>query len=182
MGLSFSGGRALVAAADPQYRPDFKFVLAVGSQDSMERVATYYSTGRDVRPNGTIEQLPPHEYGPLVLEYEHLEDFVPAQDEDAIRPVLRQHLYEDKIAEAVAEEELNSRQKAEAAQLMDPNSARTKAMLAASTKRHLQQMDALSPHGFLRTMTTPVYLLHGRADNIIPSAETTWMAEELPSS
>ena len=33
MGLSFSGGLALVAAADPVYRPDFKFVLAVGSQD-----------------------------------------------------------------------------------------------------------------------------------------------------
>jgi pimeloyl-ACP methyl ester carboxylesterase len=31
-------------------------------------------------------------------------------------------------------------------------------------------------------MTTPVYLLHGRADNIIPSAESMWMASELPSS
>jgi hypothetical protein len=26
-----------------------------------------------------------------------------------------------------------------------------------------------------------VYLLHGKADNIIPSAETLWMASELPS-
>jgi hypothetical protein len=25
-----------------------------------------------------------------------------------------------------------------------------------------------------------VYLLHGEADNIIPSAETLWMASELP--
>ena len=30
-------------------------------------------------------------------------------------------------------------------------------------------------------MMTPVYLLHGQADNIIPSAETLWMASELPS-
>jgi pimeloyl-ACP methyl ester carboxylesterase len=29
-------------------------------------------------------------------------------------------------------------------------------------------------------MTTPVYLLHGQADNIIPAAETLWMASELP--
>ncbi len=42
MGLSFSGGLALVAASDPVYRPDFKFVLAVGSQDSMSRVEQYY--------------------------------------------------------------------------------------------------------------------------------------------
>jgi len=57
MGLSFSGGLALVAAADPQYRADFKFVFAVGSQDSMERVAQYYWTGRDVRPDGSTEVL-----------------------------------------------------------------------------------------------------------------------------
>jgi pimeloyl-ACP methyl ester carboxylesterase len=30
-------------------------------------------------------------------------------------------------------------------------------------------------------MTTPVYLLHGEADNIIPAAETQWMAAELPT-
>jgi hypothetical protein len=30
-----------------------------------------------VRPDGTMEVLPAHEYGPLVLEYEYLEDFVP---------------------------------------------------------------------------------------------------------
>jgi len=28
-------------------------------------------------------------------------------------------------------------------------------------------------------LATPVYLLHGQADNIIPSAETLWMAHEL---
>ncbi len=38
----------------------------------------------------------------------------------------------------------------------------------------------LSPQGRLETLRTPVYLLHGEADNIIPSAETLWMASELP--
>src|SRR5260370_42154931 len=43
-------------------------------------------------------------------------------------------------------------------------------------------MQGLSPHGMLHTMTTPVYLLHGEADNIIPAAETLWMASELPGT
>jgi pimeloyl-ACP methyl ester carboxylesterase len=34
----------------------------------------------------------------------------------------------------------------------------------------------------LRGMTAPVYLLHGEADNIIPAAETLWMANELPQT
>jgi dienelactone hydrolase len=180
LGLSFSGGLALVAAGNPVYQKDFKFVFAVGSQDEMTHVATFYLTGQEVRPDGTTERLTPHEYGPLVLEYEHLEDFVPLEDEEAIRPVLREHLYENSGAEELAEARLNPRQKAEAAGLMNSGSAETKAKLAASDQKHAKEMEELSPQGLLPTMTTPVYLLHGQADNIIPAAETLWMAKELP--
>ena len=131
MGLSFSGGLALVAAADPVFHPDFKFVLAVGSQDAMDHVANYYLTGRELRPDGTTELLPAHEYGALVLEYEHLEDFVPAADIGAIRPVLRQHLYEDKSAETAAEAALNDTQRREARELIDVNSPATLRKLAS---------------------------------------------------
>jgi len=170
----------LVAAGNPVYQKDFKFVFAVGSQDEMTHVATFYLTGKETRPDGTTEWLTPHEYGPLVLEYEHLEDFVPLEDEEAIRPVLREHLYENRSAEELAEARLNPRQKAEAADLMDSGSALTKAKLAASDVKHAKEMEELSPQGLLPAMTTPVYLLHGQADNIIPAAETLWMAKELP--
>jgi dienelactone hydrolase len=180
LGLSFSGGLALIAASDPAYHADFKFVFAVGSQDSMARVVQYYRTGADLRPTGPEEILPAHEYGPLVIEYEYVQDFVPAPDVAAIRPVLRAHLYEDKAAEALAESHLNAAQAAEAKELMNAASPKTRAQIAAASIRHTADMDELSPGPRLRTMTTPVYLLHGEADNIIPSAETLWMATELP--
>jgi pimeloyl-ACP methyl ester carboxylesterase len=180
LGLSFSGGLALVAAADPAYRNNVKFVLAVGAHDAMSHVANYYLTGQEVRPDGTVERLKPHEYGSLVLEYEHMEDFVPKQDEAAIRQVLQEHLYENWSAEQMAESKLDARQRTEATELMDPGSAKTRAMLAASDAKHLEEMAALSPQEKLRTMTTPVYLLHGQADNIVPAAETLWIAKELP--
>ena len=181
MGLSFSGGLALVAAADPLYKPEFKFVFAVGSQDSMGRVAQYYRTGQDLRPNGTVELLPAHEYGPLVLEYEYVEDFVPRGDIPKVRAVLRAHLYEDKQAEETASLKLDERQKLEALELMDATSTKTQDLIAKATTKHAAELAGLSPRGKLATMTTPVYLLHGQADNIIPSAETLWMASELPS-
>ena len=182
MGLSFSGGLALVAAADPMYEPNFKFVFAVGSQDEMSRVAQFYLTGREQRPDGTVEEISPHEYGALVLEYEHLDDFVPASDVAAVRAVLREHLYEDKRAELGAMNRATVAQRAEAVALMDTNSPKTRARLATAEILRRKEMDGLSPHGILKTMTTPVYLLHGEADNIIPSAETLWMAHELPNT
>ena len=180
MGLSFAGGLSLVAASDPIYHPDFRFVFAVGSQDSMGRVANYYLSGRDVRPDGSVEVLPAHEYGPLVLEYEHIEDFVPRRDVKRVRAVLRAHLYEDKKAEADASLGLNERQKLETLELMDATSPEMRARIAAMTAKHTDELPGLSPLGRLGTFSTPVYLLHGQADNIIPSAETLWMASELP--
>jgi dienelactone hydrolase len=180
MGLSFAGGLALVAAEDPVYAPGFKFVFAVGAQDSMARVTEYYETGRDARPDGTVEILPPHEYGPLVIEYEHLEDFVPPKDLAAVRAVLRAHLYEDKAAEAQASFALDEVQKREALALMDATSAATRARIASVVVKYAAEMGKLSPCGGLKTLKVPVYLLHGEGDNVIPAAETLWMANELP--
>jgi dienelactone hydrolase len=179
LGLSFSGGLSLIAASEPQFHPYIKFVFAVGSQDNMARVATYYRTGDDPRPDGTIEFLQPHEYGPLVLEYQHLADFAPAADLPALRQVLRAHLYEDVPAEHAALAALTPSQHAEAEGLMLTNSPTTRALLQASEQRHLDYARTVSPHGHIEHLTTPVYLLHGEGDNIIPSAETQWLAADL---
>jgi len=182
MGLSFAGGLALVAAEDPVYAPAFKFVFAVGAQDSMARVTEYYRTGRDVRPDGTVETLAPHEYGPLVIEYEHLADFVPPDDLAAVQAVMRAHLYEDKAAEAQASMALNEAQKRETLALMDATSAETKLRIARVLVQYAAEMGKLSPGDRLKTLKVPVYLLHGEGDNVIPAAETLWMAKELPST
>jgi pimeloyl-ACP methyl ester carboxylesterase len=182
MGLSFAGGLALVAASDPHYHSAFKFIVAVGSQHSMARVAEYYLTGRDPRPDGSIETLPPHVYGPLVLEYEHLDEFVATQDLAPVRAVLRANLYEDRPAEEAATALLNDTQRAEARDLMKTDLPATHAAIAASITRHAADEPGLSPQGRLRALGTPVYLLHGQGDNIIPSAETLWLASELSPS
>jgi pimeloyl-ACP methyl ester carboxylesterase len=181
IGLSFSGSLSLLAAAAPHFRPYMKFIVAIGSEDEMSRVADYYRTGEDRRPNGTEEVLPPHEYGALVLEYENLKDFVPPRDLGALRYLLRTHLYENEAAERSVLSTLTPEQTAEAKQLMNTASPITRRELAAIEIRHIQDMAGVSPHGNLSHLTTPVYLLHGEADNIIPSAETQWLEAELPS-
>jgi pimeloyl-ACP methyl ester carboxylesterase len=182
MGLSFSGSLSLLAAAEPRYKRDIKFVLAVGSEGEMSRVANYYLTGKALRPSGEAEVLAPHEYGALVLEYESLEDFVPAADRDAVRLVLRNHLYEDFAGERAALAKLTQGQLAEAKQLMDTTSPTTRRMIAESDARHMAAMASVSPDGRLAQLATPVFLLHGEGDNIIPSAETQWLEKDVPPS
>jgi pimeloyl-ACP methyl ester carboxylesterase len=180
MGLSFSGSLSLLAAADPKYKRDIKFVVAVGSEDEMSRVANYYLTGTALRPSGDAEVLAPHEYGALVLEYESLQDFVPAPDREAVRLMLRDHLYEDFPAERAALAKLTPRQRLEARRLMDTTSPDTRRMIAESDARHAAAMASVSPDGQLAQLETPVFLLHGEGDNIIPSAETQWLERDVP--
>jgi pimeloyl-ACP methyl ester carboxylesterase len=63
---------------------------------------------------------------------------------------------------------------------MNTSLSSTRTALERADERHADDMAAVSPHGRLATLKTPVFLLHGAGDNIIPSAETEWMAAELP--
>lgn len=182
IGLSFSGGLALLAATRPAYAGSFKFILTAGAHDDLTRVSRYYRTGEDPRPDGSVERLTPHEYGALVMEYEHLDDFVAPQDMEPVRAVLRAHLDEDKQAEAEAMRKLTPAQQAKARQMMDSRSPVTLQELAAAEAKHAADMKALSPHGKLANLSVPVYLVHGAGDNVIPAAESLWLAQQLPKA
>lgn len=178
MGLSFSGGLALMAAAQSAYSGDVSFVFSVGAHDDLFRVASFYTNGADPLPGGDVERATPNPYGPMVLEYEHLEDFVSTGDVAAIRPVLRAKLYDDEAWEKQLLARLAAAQKLEYARLVD--TTHQDWALSASNSKHFAAMAAVSPHGHLAGLRAPVYLLHGREDTLIPFAEAEWLAQDLP--
>ncbi len=176
MGLSFSGGLALMAASEPSYSNDVSFVFAVGAHDNLFRVATFYATGADPLPNGNVERETPNNYGPWIIEYEHLEDFTQLADTSAIRAVFRARLYNDPTLEKQLTMELTPAQTAEYASIL----VHRDMPLFESNKKHAADMAAVSPHEHLAGLHVPVYLLHGRGDSLIPFAEADWLAQDLP--
>lgn len=178
MGVSFSGGLALMAAAKVPYSNEVSFVFSVGAHDDLYRVATFYVTGADPLPDGDVERVTPNDYGPLVLEYEHPEDYAPAADLDPIRSALRARLHQDPARERERVAEFTDSQKAEYARIIHLQ-GQTLA-IADSNKKHAADMAAVSPYGHLAGLHVPVYVLHGRGDTLIPFAEAEWLAQDLP--
>jgi pimeloyl-ACP methyl ester carboxylesterase len=176
MGLSFAGGLALMAAAEPPYSKDVSFVFSVGAHDDLFRVATFYVTGADPLPDGNIERETPNNYGPWIIEYQHLEDFTQPADTEAIRAVFRARLYNDATLEKQLAAKLTGAQTAEYESIL----AHRDQPLFESDKKHAAEMAAVSPHGHVAGLHVPVYLLHGRGDNLIPFAEAEWLAQDLP--
>jgi pimeloyl-ACP methyl ester carboxylesterase len=180
MGMSFAGGLALLAASDPRFVPDVAFVVAVGAHDDLARVARFFATDAIARPDGSILHLAAHPYGPLVLVYDHVQDFFPAEDLAATKDALRLWLWEDKDAARARLASLPPDARSKLGALFDGNLASIATQLLAEVDASEGALRAASPHGRLSRLRAAVYLLHGAGDSVIPATETLWLAREVP--
>ena len=180
LGLSFAGGESLLAAADPQYANSIAFVMAIGAQDDMHRVSEFFVTGKIARPDGSVATLKPHEYGPLVLMYSHLDEFFPASDIPATKETLKLLLWEDVPSSKLAAAKLSAPSRQKIARLYEHDSSVFNAQIQTAVDRHAAEMASVSPHGQLQSLQRPVLLLHGAGDDVIPATEMLWLEKDVP--
>ena len=182
LALSFSGGLALVAASEPQYSPSIAWIATVGAYYDLAHVLRFFATGEAVLPDGSVEHLPPHEYGPLIVVYDDVQDFFAPQDvataHEAIRILLTG----------------NSKASAEVAKTLTPAGQQTMQLIyskqrqhfspaiLAAVAKHSAELAAASPAGHLKFLRMPVLLLHGSDDTVIPPTETLWLEREIPKN
>lgn len=180
MGLSFAGGLALLAADRKEFGDSIGFVAAIGAHDDMTRVARFFAANVIAAPDGVETPLQAHEYGALILAYSHLEDFFSAADVPIAREALRQWLWEQPEAMKTAAA-LSPEGKHQLDLLLHHRDQLREALLKEITL-HKEEMDAVSPHGHLAQLHTPVFLLHGAGDTVIPASETLWLAKDVPAA
>ena len=181
VGMSFSGGLALVAAADRRYAGHIGCVVAVGAHDDMERVSRFFATGEAPRPDGSVLHRAPHEYGSLVLIASAPEDFFAPADVPAAKQVLDTLLRTERIDAARPEARtLSPAGMAIMERIFNRDREPFREQLLASITRRRETMRAVSPHDRLAQIHVPVILIHGSGDDIIPPTETEWLAEGLP--
>ncbi len=180
LGLSFAGGESLLAAADPHYANSISFVMSIGAHEDMHRVAEFFVSGQIARPDGTTVKLKPHEYGPLVLMYSHLNEFFPPADIPIAKETLRLLLWED-VADSKSEAaKLSAVSQQGVAHLYDHDSSVYNGDIQKAINRHTAEMAAVSPHEQLQSLHKPVLLLHGATDDVIPATEMLWLAKDVP--
>jgi pimeloyl-ACP methyl ester carboxylesterase len=179
IGFSFAGGLSLLAAAEPSVNPHLAYVASVGGYDDLARELTFLLTDHVQTPAGLVPRRA-HEYGLVVLAYEHLEAFVPEEDLDTLRHAVRSWLMEDRPRAWV----FASQRTTERAErfFMDIAAGRRDALrrtLGPLLSAEGAQERALSPSARLSRIAVPVYLLHGQGDSVIPPEETMWADREL---
>ena len=180
MGMSFAGGLSLLAAADPRFAGSIGFVVAIGAHHDLARVSRFFATNEVERPEGPPVHLQAHGYGTLVLVYQRAERFFPREDVETARDVLRLWLWDDRAAARARMGDLGAVSCAKLNVLLDGPAELLAPEVLAVVAEDAQAMTTVSPRGHLAGLAVPVYLLHGAGDTVIPSAETEWIAREVP--
>jgi pimeloyl-ACP methyl ester carboxylesterase len=180
LAISFSGGLSLLAASDRQFSPSIAWVASVGGYYDLAHVLRFFATGEAVRPDGSIEHMQPHEYGPLIVVYDEPQDFFAPQDVQAGHEALKLLLAENgKASEAVtttmtpADQDIMQR-------IYHKQRANFAPAILAEVDKRREELAAASPAGHLQSLQVPVLLLHGSDDAIIPPTEMLWLQRDIP--
>lgn len=180
LAISFSGGLALLAASDPQYSPAIAWVASVGGYYDLSHVLRFFATGEAVRPDGRVEHLTPHEYGPLIVIYDEPQDFFSTHDATIAHDALKLLLG----GNGKASEALTSAMTPAGQEIMQHIYHKERTSLApeilAEIEKRREELATASPAGHLRFLHVPVLLLHGSDDTIIPPTEMLWLERDIP--
>lgn len=189
VGISFSGGLALMAAAQEAQRSResgdgaIGMVLSVGGHHDLLRVARFY-VGEPIQgPDGNPPPAEPHPYGAGVLIHAHVEELFPAQDVQGAREIIGALLHERwREARARVGELSDAGQVTLRAVLYpeDPGRDRLGDRLLEVLTERRDELARISPAGSLSGLEVPVYLIHGEGDPVVPATETAWLAKEVP--
>jgi len=188
VGVSFSGGLAIVAAGRPRLANHISTVVSLGGHANLQRTMRYLCTGQ--LPDGTIPT--PHEYGAAIILLAAVDRVVPADQSDALRRNVTDFLDASSVAstDTTRAESMLEGVRARAALLPEPSRTLMHEVLTAdlaSLGPKLLPFDddlgsdaALSPDRS-PAPAVPVFLMHGSTDNVIPSSEAPLLADYLRS-
>ena len=188
LGVSFSGGLAVVAAGRPMLRDAVQAVITIGGHDDLPRVMRRFCT-----PPGALDGPLPHLYGMAIMLLQQSETLVPPSQRDAFATAVRRFLqasYDERLDVAMARAEYADIDRA--ARQMDAPSrdwltrlvARDAGGLAirlatACTAATADDAPAASPTlspARAPLPSAPLFLLHGRTDTLILPDESARLA------
>lgn len=180
-GISFAGGLSLLAATDPQYAPHIRALVLMGAYEDLSRVSRFLVTSEAELPEGRFIPYAAHDYGAAVFVYAHLQQFFPTSDLPIAREALRSWLWEQPQDALPLIPKLSPASRSVMNALLARRIDLLRPQLLQVINQDQDELAAISPEGHLASLHIPVYVLHGSADNIIPSTESLWLEKDVPS-
>ncbi|MFH1851608.1 MAG: prolyl oligopeptidase family serine peptidase [Candidatus Neomarinimicrobiota bacterium] len=175
-GISFSGGLVVKVGTDPEINP--AAILSFGSYYNLSTVLRFFFTGQ--ASYGDLEiRVKPHDYTKAVWFWNYLDYLDLPFETDRVRHCIGLFIRDDKTAAdeiyracSVAEQEFLTA-------AFEPADPRALVYLEAAEPRLREQLDAISPHTLIANVKTPVFVVHGIRDDMVPYTQALEFADDL---
>ncbi len=205
VGISFSGGLAIVAAGRESIRDRVAFVMSFGGHGDLARAMHYLTSGEVL---GNLEAAkrssavagadhvgvhPPHDYGLAVALLNLADRVVPADQVAALTRGIDGFLLASSLAVTDPPKAIPVFEEMKKYQETLPEPSRT--YMQYVNERTVDKLgpvlmpiaDGLADHPAMSSLSperatppvAPIFLLHGVDDNVIPSVESVLLAEHL---
>jgi dienelactone hydrolase len=180
-GLSFAGGLALVAAADPRSRSVIDRVAVMGAHYDLRKVLRFLATDTVETPSG-LRTMRAHDYGLVVFVYMYADRFVAPAEVALFRDCLRLQLHVEGAQARHTARLLSPSAKALFDQILrgDKSAVRDTVLRVLEEPRERERIAALSPAGRAAALHgMRISVLHGARDDVVPPTEAEDCAREL---
>jgi dienelactone hydrolase len=186
LGISFSGGLSVVAAGRSSLQDKVAFTLSLGGHGDLSRVLAFLCTG--VQSDGRPRK--PHDYGVVILLLNVADQVVPPEQVEPLRAGILTFLRASHFAlhDARRAQETFAEARRMQSALPEPSATFLGYVndrdVAALGPRLLPHARAFAAHPSLSpehapAPRSPVYLLHGTDDSVIPAIESELLARAL---
>jgi acetyl esterase/lipase len=180
-GLSFAGGLALVAAAEPRSHGYIDRVAVMGAHHDLQKVLRFLATDTVETPGG-VRHLRAHDYGLVLFVYMYAERFVDRSEVALFRDCLRWQLHMEGDRARHGAQRLSPRAQALIERILtgDKTAVRDRVVEILQEEAEQRRLRSLSPVGRARALHgKQIVLLHGAEDNVVPPTEAEDGEREL---
>lgn len=178
--LSYAAGPALLAALDPQAGRRVRFLVTVGGYHDLRNVLTFFTTGW-YRDGEKWRRGTPNEYGKWVFILANAGRLENTHDRAALEEMARRKMNDPAALTGDLAQRLGPGGKSLYDFFTNTDPRKTQDLMTRLPEPIRRDMAALDPSQHdLRRLAARLIVIHGRDDDIIPSAESEALARAVP--
>ena len=181
-GMSYGGGLMLRMLKEINNKvPLPKSVLTFGTYSDAHSLFHYFLTG-SISANGKQFQIPPHEWGLVVIFQNYLKNLQTNWDSSELQKAIQLKIQDDVNCDILINK-LPDFQKEMFHSIMSGTSTpEVKKLAQTILKNEQESFKHLSPKYWAEDISEKVFIMHGAHDSMVPFTESIQLADYLPNT
>lgn len=182
--ISYAVGLAVLATLEPDAQSKIEFVVGLGGYYDTAHVVTFITTGRYREPgSGAWKTAEPHPAAKWIFLASNVDALADARDRRALLAISKRRIRNEDAGVDDLLTGLSPGGRALYELLANTDPARVDALtrdLPVAVQRHMERLSLANYD--LSHLAGRLILIHGRADNLIPSTESRALAGAVPGT